>query len=97
MPAGVYQKQQRSHPELTAEVYRRLPDIVAGAAVIIRQGAIRLIYIANRETDGANRWWKALVRQDKGQPYPAILSFQPADDRELARESRKGEIVVDRR
>ena len=97
MPAGVYQKQQRSHPELTADVYRRLPEIVAGAAVIIRQGAIRLIYLANRETDGANRWWKALVRQDKGQPYPAILSFQPADDRELAREAGKGEIVVDRR
>lgn len=97
MPAGVYEKQQRSHPELTIDAYRRLPDIVATASVIIRQGAARLIYLANRDAKGTNRWWKALVRQDKGEPYPAILSFQPADDRELAREARKGEIVVDRR
>ncbi|HEX7821052.1 MAG TPA: phage minor head protein [Sphingobium sp.] len=97
LPGGVYEKQKRNHPDVTAEDYRRLPDIVSGAAVIVRQGAIRLIFHAERDTEGSAKWWKAIVRQDKGEPYPVVISYQPASDKEIAREARKGEVIFDRR
>lgn len=97
LPAGVYGKQLRNHPELGLDAYRRLPDIVSDAVVIVQQGAERVIFLDARATAGKNRWWKVVIRQDDGDPDPVVVSFQAADDRELAREARKGTIIRDSR
>ncbi len=94
---GIYAKQLRSHPELTIDDYRLLPDIVRDAAVIIEQGDTKVIFLAVRDTTGKNRWWKAIVRQDRNHPMPVVISFQRADDRELTREAAKGSIIMDNR
>jgi hypothetical protein len=90
-------KTSRGHSDLNIAAYRMLPDIVENAIVIIAQGDTKVIFMANRDTAGKSRWWKVIIRQDEGEPTPAIVSFQPADDRELRREAGKGEIVKDLR
>lgn len=97
MEPGIYAKQQRNHPDLTIDDYRRLPDIISDATVIIEQGGNKVIFMAERATDGSSRWWKAIVRQDVAHPTPVVISFQRASDRELNREERKGTIVLDKR
>lgn len=94
---GIYAKQLRSHPELTIDDYRLLPDIVSDAAVIIEQGDTKVIFLADRATSGRSRWWKTIIRQDAAHPTPVVISFQPADDRELNREAAKGAIIMDNR
>lgn len=97
LPAGVFNKQARNHGDLGMAEYRLLPDVVADASVIVSQGDVKVIFVAARDTASKNRWWKAVIRQDAGDPDPVLISYQPADDRELAREARKGNIVRDLR
>jgi len=94
---GIYAKQQRSHPELTINDYRLLPDVIRDAAVIVEQGDTKVIFMAARSTTGRNRWWKAVIRQDNDHATPVVISYQAADDRELRREARKGSIILDNR
>lgn len=100
LPEIVYRKQRgekpeisRGHPELTADDYRLLPDIINNAVVVARQGNTRLVYF----TDAAGRLWKAVVRQDAGEQLPAIVSFHKSQQRKMAGELRTTEIILDRR
>lgn len=100
LPQGVYAKQlgerpeiSPGHPELTIANYRLLPDIIARAVVIARQGDDRLIYFAD---EGGNLW-KAVVRQDAGERYPAIVSFHRSRERNMRAETHSLEILLDRR
>lgn len=100
MPAGVYRKQRgeapqvsAGHAELTIDDYRLLPDIIEHAIVIARQGDTRLVYFA----DQAGRIWKAVVRQDRGDLFPIVVSFHKSRPRNIAAETRNLDIVLDRR
>lgn len=100
LPAGVYRKQlgempqiSRGHPELTVADYRLLPDIVANALVVARQGNQRLIYFA----DADGNVWKAVVRQDADRDLPAIVSFHRSSRRKVDAETRNLDIIMDNR
>lgn len=100
MPSGVYRKQRgdmpdvsRGHPELTADDYRRLPDIVSRALLIAQQGDNRLIYFS----DEAGNVWKAVVRQDGSDELPVLVSFHRSRARNIAPETRNLTILLDRR
>ena len=102
VPMKIMLKQQGmlgrpGHPDLITPDYRRLRDLIAEADCIIQQGDIRLVFVLARDAASKNRWWKAIVRQDVGETNPAIVSYQPADDREIRREARKGTIILDKR
>ncbi|MCH4893420.1 phage head morphogenesis protein [Sphingomonas sp. SFZ2018-12] len=100
LPTAVYRKQRgeapeisRGHPELTVANYRLLPDIVDRAIVIAQQGDSRLIYFA----DEGGRLWKVVVRQDAGEPLPAVVSFHASRPRNMTAETRTLTILLDRR
>ncbi|BBB13466.1 head morphogenesis protein SPP1 gp7 [Sphingopyxis sp. FD7] len=100
LPGKVYRKQlgefpniSSGHPELTIADYRMLPDIVERAILVAMQGDNRLIYFA----DEAGRLWKAVVRQDAGVGFPAVVSFHRSRARNIAPETRNLEILLDRR
>lgn len=81
------------HAELTIADYRRLPDIISDALVIAQQGNQRLVYFA----DAQGRIWKAVVRQDAGDPTPVIVSFHASSLRKIDREISSLNVLVDRR
>lgn len=100
LPEAIYRKQRgelpkvsRGHPELAAEDYRLLPDIVAHALVVAQQGDDRLIFF----TDAAGNLWKAVVRQDATRELPAIVSFHRSRARSMAAETRNLTILLDNR
>lgn len=100
LPGTIYRKQQGEfpdisvgHPELTIADYRLLPDIIDRAILVARQGDRRLIYFA----DAAGRIWKAIIRQDDGPAFPAVVSFHKSRPRNIAAETRGLEIILDRR
>ncbi|WP_336973491.1 phage minor head protein [Sphingobium aromaticiconvertens] len=100
MPEGVMRKQlgvmpgvSSGHPELTADNYRLLPDIVSRALVVAQQGTNRLIYFS----DASGNIWKAVVRQDVGDALPVLVSFHRSRERNIQPETKNLTILVDRR
>lgn len=89
LPSGVYLKQLASHPELTIADYRALPGIIASAIRIVKIGDDRMIFY--RASDGA--LMRAVVRYDGRESAPYIVSFHKVQPRDMASQSRQGELL----
>ncbi len=98
LPTNVYRKQLgqlpgfAGHPELTVDDYRALPDIIANALVIAQEGASKLVYFSR-----GGRLYKAIVRQDAGEEWPAVVSIHRSQARKIDGETRRLEIIYDGR
>ena len=89
LPNRVYLKQLKNHPDLALADYRALPEIVEGAVSVIAQGGDKLIFFKDR----SGRLMKAVIRYDKSERLPYVVSFHFAQTREIAREAKKGTLL----
>lgn len=89
LSSETFAKQQRNHPELIPDDYRRLPDIGAAPDLIFQQDDRRLILM--RTADG--RWMKAVVKvtADGGEMF--VTSLQYARAAEIARLRRRFKLI----
>ncbi|WP_126456722.1 phage minor head protein [Sulfuriflexus mobilis] len=81
-------KQSRGHAELTAAHYRYLPDLIH-RGVAIRQGKNKLV-LFRRE---AGKWQKAVVKVTEDGKRVYLVSYHPADPREMRRMMKSGSVI----
>lgn len=83
-------KQLRHHPELTADEYRRLPEIGTRPALIVQDGAQTVVLV--QQSDG--RWYHAAVKVTANGAATYMTSFRRTDDRSIARLLARGISIL---
>lgn len=86
-------KQDVSHPDLDISDYRLLPDLIANAEHVIVQNDITIVYITDRN-EGTAKIWKAVIRNDKRDKYPLLMSYQRSGLGELRREQARAKSII---
>ena len=90
LSAETFAVQRRSHPDLTAVDYRRLPELGAAPELIFRQDDRRLIFARTAE----GRWMKAAVQVTEEGGALNVVSFEYARASEIQRLRRRLPLVV---
>ncbi|MCH8841643.1 MAG: hypothetical protein IID61_01590 [SAR324 cluster bacterium] len=87
LSAATMAKQKRNHPELDAEEYALLPDVIARGEVI-QQGGLRLVFFLSH-----TRLMKAVLKSTRQRDELYVVSYQRANERERIRLRRRGQIL----
>lgn len=89
LSADTYQKQRRSHSELTTDDYRQLPRLGAAPELIFQQDDRRIILM---RAEGGH-WMKAVVKAADDGRQLFVTSFQRARNREVLRLRRRHRLI----
>jgi hypothetical protein len=82
-----FEKQQRRHPELTADDYRVIPRLI-DQGTIIQDGERTLVFFESGDV-----WYKAAVKTTGDGGGNFLTSFIRTGPKELARIQKKGRVV----